>query len=399
MPVEGDAVSSSRQPVAVLHARQHVEIGLDEVFPPDRFDVTVFTIGDPVAVFRLGVPAGAAAVVRTNPASAATAIRDRLGARAEIVTNDEYCLELCAGLRREFGLPSRHPAVIAHYRDKVSMKRALVAAGIATPDFIEMTVVHPGDGASIADKLGLPVVVKPRAEANTRGVQILKDRPALTGWLTAHEGERGWHAEAFVAGTHGHANALVRHGRIDHVLVGAYRGSLLDLGAGRPAGGVTLPAGDPMAVAGRALATAAVRALGDDGDFVVHAEFVVDASGRASIVEVAARAPGALVSEAALLHSRIHLVAANYLLQIGGPVPTPVDTGVRAGWLWYPAGSAAADTVRRPALTSPYRLTLHGIAAPADRAGFVVGAALLVWSADDDLLAADLTASIATPLW
>ncbi len=79
-----------------------------------------------------------------------------------------------------------------------------------------------------------------------------------------------------------------------------------------------------------------VAALGGEGAFVVHTEFAVDAKGEPVVVEVAARAPGALVSELARLHTGVNLEEVNLALQAGLPVPDPEPTGVQAAWVWVP---------------------------------------------------------------
>ena len=55
------------------------------------------------------------------------------------------------------------------------------------------------------------------------------------------------------------------------------------------------------------------------------------------MLETAARAPGAAVSELARVHAGIQLEVAHLRLQAGLPVPEPDLTGGRqAAWLWLP---------------------------------------------------------------
>jgi hypothetical protein len=229
----------------------------------------------------------------------------------------------------------------------------------------------------------LPVVVKPRREANNRGIEILESVEELNAWLRTHAGKKGWHTEAFVTGKLCHANALVMNGAVVPIQVGMYTSPLLALNTGRPAGSFTLPDASPVAIAGRRLNTDVIKVLGADGAFVVHTEFFITPHGDPILLEAAARAPGALVSEIAVLHAGIHLEEANFSLQIGEMVATPAQTGVYAGWLWFPDPRILAREKAGPLpLSSDYRLQRQVSPVPA---------ALLAWNRDFDQLLLDLT--------
>jgi hypothetical protein len=179
--------------------------------------------------------------------------------------------------------------------------------------------------------------VKPRREANSRGVEVLPDAEAVLGWLARHDGEPGWQVDEFVDGALGHVNALVRHGDVRPVQAGRYLGPLLGFDRGRVLGGWTLPAHSPQAVAAHELNERVVHALGSDGEFVVHTEFATTPDGRLVVLETAARAPGASVSELARVHAGVQLEVAHLRLQAGLPVPEPDPTHGRQGaWLWLP---------------------------------------------------------------
>lgn len=126
-----------------------------------------------------------------------------------------------------------------------------------------------------------------------------------------------------------------------------------------------------------------VAALGGDGRFVVHTEFVLTDNGRAVVLETAARAPGALVSDIAAIRTGVHLEKVNLRLQAGLPVPAVHDREHYAGWLWFPAAREAPGEARRPTLLSEHRLQLLPGALPA--------ATLLVWSRSLERVIGDLT--------
>jgi len=120
-----------------------------------------------------------------------------------------------------------------------------------------------------------------------------------------------------------------------------------------------------------------VAALGGAGKFVIHTEFVREPSGRAVFLETAARAPGGLISEIAVLHSGVHLEHLNLRVQAGEPGAAPVPTGVSAAWLWFPR--SAADPTRPPALRCEHRLEV--LPAP-----YPIACSLLAWDADPERL-------------
>ncbi|MER6958024.1 ATP-grasp domain-containing protein [Streptomyces sp. NPDC000618] len=311
----------------------------------------------------------------------------------EIVTNDEYCLITCAELRGEFGLAARHPARPEHYIDKVLMKEHLAAAGVRVPRFLPFPdgVPNPETALeSIVSRIGLPAVVKPRREANSRGVSILRSDAEMRSWVTEHQGELDWQVEEFLDGTFHHVNGVVTDGTTTPVQAGTYLGPLLDLPSGRRLGGWTIPYGSSLARRAHELNRAVVAALGDQGGFVVHTEFAVTRDDELVVVEVAARAPGALVSELARLHAGLNLEEVNFALQAGLPVPAPRPTGVEAAWVWVPV--MPGERYRRTPPTTSERLVHVRKAAQQVHTGAsgALGVSALLWSADPDVLAADV---------
>lgn len=331
---------TARRHVFVLHSRQPLTTDPAEAFPPDRFDVVVLTDADPATVLREDVDASLAKVVHARRDEWESLVRSVPSGSADVVSNDEYCLVECARLRAATGLAPRHPAGLDGYRDKVVMKRRLERAGIAVPRHLalEPTVTaSPAVAEHVVATVGLPAVVKPRAEANSRGVEVLTDVDAVVAWLSRHDGEAGWQVEEHIGGPLGHVNAIVRQGDVCPVQAGRYLGPLLGLDRGQVLGGWTLPDGSPEAVAARRLNARVVAALGSDGDLVVHTEFATASDGRLVVLETAARAPGAAVSELARVHAGVQLEVAHLRLQAGLPVPEPDRTGGRhAAWLWLP---------------------------------------------------------------
>lgn len=370
----------ARTQLVALHLVQPIGSDLDAAFPAERFEVRILTGGPIEDAVRPWVPV--TVPVESAPTESwAERLREIAGGgRLEVVTNDEYCLELCAELRRELGLPPRLDVPLASYRDKVLMKAALTEAGVAVPTFLSLDPVPPASEAVVGEilgALGSRIVVKPRREANNRGVTAI-DSPAKLGrWLRAHGGETGWEVERFLEGDVFHVNAVVEDGQVKPLLVGEYVGSPLALEGGGAIGSITIPSEAAVAEEGRALNRRVVEALGGGGRFVIHTEFVREPSGRLVLLETAARAPGGLVSEVAVLHLGVHLEQLNFALQAGEAGMAPVPTGVFSAWLWFPRSEEGNGPP--PAPRCEHRLE---ILPPTSSIAY----SLLVWDSDPERL-------------
>lgn len=90
-----------------------------------------------------------------------------------VTSSSEYFVATAAELAGSLGLPHPDPAAVRACRDKASQRRALRAAGLAGPDFASAT--HPDAAAEAAQRIGLPVVIKPTAGSGSIGVRRCAD--------------------------------------------------------------------------------------------------------------------------------------------------------------------------------------------------------------------------------
>ncbi len=390
----------ARTLVVALQSQQPFTVTPIEAFPSQECDLVVLTEGDAGTVLREDVDSPVPEVITLDRAEWS----GRIGALAadrpvEIVTNDEYCLATCAQLRAETGLAARHPDQPAAYLDKVVMKRLLAADRVRIPRFhaFEPVVTAARQVAErVVAEVGLPAVAKPRQEANSRGIQILRTPDEVLYWFTTHDGEPGWQVDEYIEGTLHHVNAVVRDDEITPVQVGRYLGPLLGVDVGRILGGATEPATLASSAAAHALNERVVRALGSAGRFVVHTEFAIDRAGEQVVLEVAARAPGALVSEMARLHAGVNLEVMNLRMQAGLPVPEP-DTqrcDLQAAWLWLPVMPGKRFHEPGPNLAdlgSEHGFHVRRIGVVGNQGtGGAIGASLLLWNSDPAELDKDI---------
>ena len=334
-----------RREVLVLHSLQQIGRGLTAALSVDDYAVRVITSAPEQVVLRPDAPRDRIEIETVTDEWRRTTLPQLVSERdLEVVTNDELCLEECSRLRTATGRDAIPLDQLSAYGDKVELKRRLRDAGVPVPRsaLLELDQVADDAAAGVVASVGLPVVVKPRRGAYNIGVGVMATTDELQEWMLAHRGERDWHVESFASGRLCHANAIVADGRVTPVIVGAYTGPPLGLGRGAALGSVTVPGSHPLRDVGFELLHRITAVLGAAGRFVLHAEFFFDGE-QATVIDVATRAPGGLVSDIAELAAGVNLEEASFRLQTGADVPDPVDTGVAAGWAWW-AGRVAPRT-------------------------------------------------------
>jgi biotin carboxylase len=92
-----------------------------------------------------------------------------------VFTWDEARVLQCATVAAALGLPGGDPAAVRRCRDKHLTREALAAAGVPQPASALVATVE--DALAAAERIGYPVVLKPRALAASLGV-VRVDTPA-----------------------------------------------------------------------------------------------------------------------------------------------------------------------------------------------------------------------------
>ena len=176
--------------------------------------------------------------------------------------------------------------------DKAMTKQVLISAGIATPPW---TVVPRTLGAAAlpameaaADRLGLPLVVKPNRSGSTIGLTIVADRSGLKQAFD----DAAWHddvvCEHFVSGTEVTVGIIGHPPEALPTLEITYNRPLYDYEAKYTAGGSAhvIPARlpDESNLAAQEAAVRSHTALGCRG--VSRVDTIVDAEGKPWVLEV-----------------------------------------------------------------------------------------------------------------
>lgn len=317
--------------LVVLHSVQPLTTDLESI---GAARVVVLTDGPPSGVSRADAPVPREIVAGLREQWAEIIAGLAGGRRVEVVTNDEFCLDDCRRVREQLGLRRVTPAGVDGYRDKVVMKHRLAAAGIRVPRWVPLERIDEGGDLPLPDGLDYPVVAKPRIGSNSRGVRSIQDEQQWRSWVQDKSGTGGWQVEQFISGQMCFVDGLVVDGYYEQVLVGRYLGGLLPGPEVSVLGGVSVPGDDRLWDRAGTLGRQVADTLGTDGRFATHLEFFDQGHNQDLVVlEVCARAPGALVSEMVRVVSGHNLETAHLQVQAELPAPIFSTTGSHAAWI------------------------------------------------------------------
>jgi len=148
----------------------------------------------------------------------------RLGARtplARVETIDEPLVIPAAELRESLGLPGLSKRTATLCRDKAAMKEFLRGRGV--PCAQSAAVTSADEAFAFVERVGFPVIVKPRAGFGSLGTHKVENRTELARRLEDGKKAGGLLAiEEFVDGHEGFYDTLVADGRIVHDFASHY---------------------------------------------------------------------------------------------------------------------------------------------------------------------------------
>jgi hypothetical protein len=266
-----------------------------------------------------------------------------------LVHATETDLLRAAGIRGEFGIPGASVEQLWPYRDKVTMKRRVAAAGLAVPDFAVLDDPVP-DGTRFAAGRDR-VVVKPRLGSASRGVAACDaDSPELGGLLAAAHPQSAM-IEEFVPGGMLHVDGFAQDGRLISATVSEYVNGCLAFQDSAALGSAQLDHGDPRRAAARHFARRVIAALPPLELSPYHLELFEPPGGGLVFCEIAARLGGGLIPEALTRATGQNPARLTLRSQAGLPVERPADgppDGPRYGFLMVPPRAGLLTGVDRP---------------------------------------------------
>ncbi|WP_116210647.1 ATP-grasp domain-containing protein [Streptomyces olivoreticuli] len=140
--------------------------------------------------------------------------------------HEEHIVQ-AALVAEELGLPGTAADAVRRCRDKFATRTALAAAGLPQPRF-ELTGSRE-EALAAAERLGYPVVIKPRAAGGSQGVVLVHDAAGLSRQFETTRDVPVPHApdfdqvvlvEEYLEGPEISVDAVVRGGRVTPLFVG-----------------------------------------------------------------------------------------------------------------------------------------------------------------------------------
>ncbi|MGW3661826.1 ATP-grasp domain-containing protein [Streptomyces sp. NPDC005141] len=222
-------------------------------------------------------------------------IAEEHGPLAGIVGVSEFDLLAAAELRTALGVPGWGTDYVTRFRDKTVMKRWIGYAGIRAPRYLGLTAEATAAAvlAPTAGLPGLPLILKPRDGAASRGVRLVRGEEELAAALgdIGPEALQGYEAEEYVEGRIHHVDGIRWGGRFHFVTVSEYVNTCLDFNGGTPLGSVLLDRGSlHEQLTGFAADCLDALELWD-GPF--HLELILTETGEPVFLEVGLRPGGA----------------------------------------------------------------------------------------------------------
>ncbi len=202
-----------------------------------------------------------------------------------------------ARLRQKLGVAGQTVHSAIAYRDKLVMKQTLAAVGMTLAAFA--AVDSAASLFDFAERIGFPVVVKPRTEAGSVGVHILRSAAELDAYVQAEPAFRSdadaqLLAEEYVE----HELCLIDGIAVDGKLPWSWASamsSMMGHVTGEPLTSQVLAANDPLVAPLRGLAEEAVAILPALDLSIIHAEVFRTPDGRLVFNEIASRLGGAKI--------------------------------------------------------------------------------------------------------
>jgi biotin carboxylase len=225
-----------------------------------------------------------------------------------LVGPGEYDIELAARLREHLRVPGMGDSRSRYFRDKLAMRDRAQSGGVPVPRFV--AAIHRPTIAQFLNEVPGPWVLKPRTEASSKGIQVLRDHEQVWRALDALGDTAADHLiERFVPGDVFHVDGVVSRGQVLFAAPHRYGKPILRL---HKEGGVyttwRLQDESPEAKALLALNQEVVTALGlREG--VTHIEYIRDEDGKFFFLEAGARVGAGLIEEMVEAHSGVNLWA------------------------------------------------------------------------------------------
>jgi hypothetical protein len=287
-----------------------------------------------------------------------------------VLTRQENLLMTAAELREQFAVPGMRPDEMILFRDKVSMKDAILGAGLRAPRY------RPVRRGMRALEWKGKTILKPRDGAGSQGIKLFQSaNEALAHVRGATAGQpdhvyfTNYELEEFLEGPIWHVDGYLFDGSPVVLKTSKYVGTCLDYEFGRPLGSIQF---DNLPLAQWAIRC--LRAL-KARNLTFHLEAIMTSEGPA-FLEVAGRAGGGDVVETFQRATGTHLHVLDMASDVSGKVAAqhaPAgQSGRKYGFFMVPGhklGGApcrvlGADVLLEAPVVEDYRILGEDVATP-----------------------------------
>jgi hypothetical protein len=263
------------------------------------------------------------------------------------VTEDDILR--CARVRDAHDLAGPRHAEVLAWRDKYEMKRAVSAAGVATPRF----TVPAGlaEAREFAARAGYPLVVKPRLGYASHGVTLVTTDAGLARCAAAWDPDDVL-IESYTEGEVFHVDGFCQDGKVLYVSVSRYVNNCLSFQEGLPLGSAQLDRGTELWHGFADLATQVVAALPPLDFCPFHLEVFRRPDGELVFCEIACRLGGAHIMETLTYATGVNPARLWIRHQAGlddGPAVALDTGGACYGWLLIPPRAGRLVEIHEPA--------------------------------------------------
>lgn len=319
--------------------------------------------------------------------------------QARLLCHDEYSLYTVAVVRDKLGIPGDRPPQLRSFTDKLAMKAALVGSGIRMPRHVsweDAAFRDDPDGYvdAVVEQVGLPAFVKPVSESGSVGVAKIDTAAQLRSWAQTADDRIDYEIDEYVQGTLYHVDSAVYEGQIVHFRVNRNVHPCHEYAAGRINSSVTVPDDDPVCASLLRFNEDVLTALTDKPrSGVFHHEIFLNPAGEAVFLEIAARAPAALIPATGQIRWGIDIEEALFKLQRDEQVPLVTSRGPFAAYVYFPKFAGRVVSLRQPEIHSPHQWNWN--IAVGDTLGDATdirdfAASVLLWNDDYTALCSDL---------
>jgi formate-dependent phosphoribosylglycinamide formyltransferase (GAR transformylase) len=255
-----------------------------------------------------------------------------------VETNWEPLTFLAADLRARWGLPGMRRPVVAGFRDKVTMRERVAAAGIRVPH--SRRVATAGEVWAAAEQIGYPLVFKPIAGAGSADTWIASSRAELESVLarTAHVPEAS--VEEMIEGDEYTYETICANGVPVYEGCTRYYPNVLEARKNEALTPFILTLRDretPLVARAVEMGRRALAALGMDSGFTHLEWFHSRKTGEPVFGEVACRSPGANMVDLMNYAADVDLYVEWARAVVEGRVAVPPEQKYHAAIVFYRA--------------------------------------------------------------